>query len=81
MNLNSILILNNGKKIPLLGLGVFRSSAGKETQHAVQDALQAGYRHIDTAKIYANEYDVGIAIKNSGFLREDIFITTKLWNY
>ena len=72
--------LNNGVKIPQLGLGVFRSPAGQDTRNAVKWALDSGYRHIDTAKIYENEADVGIAIEESGVKREDIFLTTKLWN-
>lgn len=72
--------LNNGIKIPQLGLGVWQSQRGEETQKAVSYALKTGYRHIDTAKIYGNEYDVGKAIKESEIPREDIFITTKLWN-
>jgi len=80
MNLNSTFMLNNGIKIPLLGLGVFKNPTGKSTQNAVLAALKNGYRHIDTAKIYANEQDVGIAIKNSEIPRDEIFVTTKLWN-
>lgn len=70
--------LNNGVKIPIFGLGVFRSAS--ETKDAVRWALEAGYRHIDTAKIYGNEADVAQGIKESGVDRKDIFITTKLWN-
>jgi diketogulonate reductase-like aldo/keto reductase len=70
--------LNNGVKIPVLGLGVFRSAS--ETKDAVKCALQAGYRHIDTAKIYGNEAEVAKGIKESGVDRKYIFITTKLWN-
>lgn len=80
MNLTSTYTLNNGVKIPLIGLGVFRSPAGEVTRNAVQYALEAGYRHIDTAKIYANEQDVGKAIAESGVPREEVFVTTKLWN-
>jgi methylglyoxal/glyoxal reductase len=70
--------LNNGVKIPIFGLGVFQSA--NETKDAVRWALEAGYRHIDTAKIYRNEADVAKGIKESGIDRKDIFITTKLWN-
>jgi methylglyoxal/glyoxal reductase len=70
--------LNNGVKIPIFGLGVFKSAS--ETKDAVRWALEAGYRHIDTAKIYGNEADVAKGIKESGVDRKDIFITTKLWN-
>ena len=80
MNLHSTCTLNNGVKIPFIGLGVFRSPAGDVTRSAVHHALQAGYRHIDTAKIYANEQDVGRAIAESDVPREEIFVTTKLAN-
>ena len=78
MNIKSVKILNNNTKMPLLGLGVFRS--GERTYQAVRDALEVGYRHIDTAMIYENEEAVGQAIKDSGIPREEIFVTTKLWN-
>jgi diketogulonate reductase-like aldo/keto reductase len=72
--------LNNGVEMPLFGLGTFQMRSGKETQQAVLAALEAGYRLIDTAQMYGNEEDVGIAMKKSGIPREEIFITTKLWN-
>lgn len=72
--------LNNGVEIPVLGLGVYQTQAGEETRRAVTWALELGYRHIDTAKIYGNERDVGEAVRASGVRREDVFITTKLWN-
>ncbi len=72
--------LNNGVEMPIFGLGTYLTRRGKETQEAVVHALEAGYRHIDTAKIYGNEKDVGEGIRKSGIPREDIFITTKLWN-
>ncbi|RDU24890.1 aldo/keto reductase [Anaerosacchariphilus polymeriproducens] len=72
--------LNNGVEIPQLGLGVFRTEVGEQTENAVKWALKAGYRHIDAAKIYNNEKSVGKAIRESGVKREDIFVTTKLWN-
>ncbi len=74
------LTLANGNSIPMVGLGVFLAENGAETENAVKWALEAGYRHIDTAKIYGNETAVGNAIKESGVKREDIFVTTKLWN-
>ena len=83
MNLSSLsptLKLNNGVEMPILGLGVFKSQEGEEAYNAVRYAIEAGYRHIDTAAIYGNEVSVGKAIKDSGVKREDIFITTKLWN-
>ena len=78
MNLHTKTLLNNNTRMPVLGLGVFR--AGEKTYQAVRDALDIGYRHIDTAMIYENEQDVGRAIKDSGVPREEIFVTTKLWN-
>ena len=80
MDLSSTLTLNDGRVIPLLGLGVFRSGTGKGTQDAVRWALEAGYRHIDTAHIYGNEADVGKALRASAVPREQVFVTTKLWN-
>jgi methylglyoxal/glyoxal reductase len=73
-------ILNNGVQMPWLGFGVFQIPDGENTVHAVQMALEAGYRSIDTAKAYGNERSVGIAIRESGIPRKDLFITTKLWN-
>jgi diketogulonate reductase-like aldo/keto reductase len=64
--------------MPVLGLGVFRMAAGRETEQAVEWALEAGYRHIDTASMYRNEQSVGAALKRSGLAREDVFVTTKL---
>ncbi len=72
--------LNNRVMIPRLGLGVYQSPPGQVTQRAVEYALKIGYRHIDTARIYGNESDVGAALRKSGIEREDVFITTKLWN-
>jgi len=73
-------VLNNGVKMPWLGFGVFLSPVGEETYNSVRWALDAGYRHIDTATIYENEEDVGKAIRDSGVPREEIFVTTKVWN-
>jgi methylglyoxal/glyoxal reductase len=72
--------LNNGVLIPRVGLGVFRAAKGAETRDAVRHALHDGYRHIDTARIYGNEEDVGAAVRESGLSRSEIFVTTKLWN-
>jgi methylglyoxal/glyoxal reductase len=72
--------LRNRVMIPRLGLGVYQSPPGQVTQKAVEYALKIGYRHIDTARIYNNEADVGAALRKSGVKREDVFITTKLWN-
>jgi 2,5-diketo-D-gluconate reductase A len=71
--------LNSGHDIPQLGFGVFLVGP-PEAQRIVEDALEVGYRHIDTAKIYGNEEGVGRAIAASGIPREELFITTKLWN-
>ena len=65
-------ILNNGVKMPVLGLGVYKS--GEDTKQAVLDALAAGYRHIDTAALYKNEAMVGEAIRESGIPREEILL-------
>lgn len=78
--LNSAANLNNGIQIPRLGLGVYQIPPGEKTVNAVKYALKLGYRHIDTAKIYGNEFDVGKALKDSDIKREEIFITTKVWN-
>ncbi|MDG7691160.1 aldo/keto reductase [Streptococcus pneumoniae] len=72
--------LNNGVEIPVLGFGTFKVKDGEEAYRAVLEALKAGYRHIDTAAIYQNEKSVGQAIKDSGVPREEMFVTTKLWN-
>jgi diketogulonate reductase-like aldo/keto reductase len=72
--------LNDGREIPQLGLGVWRIPAGRKCEQAVLTALEAGYRHIDTAAFYGNEESVGAAIRRSGIAREKIFVTTKLWN-
>lgn len=80
LTINDKAKLNNGVEIPYFGLGVYLSSPGEETYNAVRWALEAGYRHVDTAAFYKNEKDVGSAIKDSNVAREDIFVTTKLWN-
>ena len=84
LNLKSKLKLNNGVEIPLLGLGTWQSEKGKKAENAVYWALESGYIHVDTALIYENEKSVGKGIhkylKKSGTSRDEIFITTKLWN-
>ena len=80
MDLKTRRKLNNGIEIPVMGLGVFRSPPGRTTREAIGYAFEAGYRHIDTAYIYGNEADVGKAIAASGIPREELFVTTKLWN-
>ena len=72
--------LANGVEMPYFGLGVFKTKEGTEVENSVKWALEAGYRHIDTAAIYKNERGVGKAIKASGILRNELFITTKAWN-
>ncbi|MBR7554886.1 aldo/keto reductase [Allobacillus sp. GCM10007491] len=72
--------LNNGVKMPGFGLGVYKVEDGDTVIHAVSSALNNGYRHIDTATIYDNEKGVGQAVKESGIPREEIFITSKVWN-
>lgn len=71
--------LNNGVKMPMIGFGVFQVPDAKQAEVAVSDALEVGYRMIDTASSYFNEEAVGAAIKNSGIPRDEIFVTTKLW--
>jgi len=80
LDFGSRIKLNNGVRIPVLGLGVYLSPPGRVTQHSVDYALKSGYRLVDTAHFYRNERDVGKAVKQSGISREDVFITTKLWN-
>ncbi|MFC1545084.1 aldo/keto reductase [Gemmatimonadota bacterium] len=77
---DSIIELNNGTPIPRVGLGMYQIPDGSAAMHAVSYALEVGYRHIDTAMMYGNETSVGKAVRESGLPREEIFITTKLWN-
>ncbi len=74
------LTLNDGNAVPRLGLGVWQMRAGATCEAAVLAALEAGYRHIDTAAMYGNEESVGAAVRASGIPREQVFVTTKLWN-
>jgi diketogulonate reductase-like aldo/keto reductase len=78
MDICSTRKLNNGVEIPDLGLGVFRCKDNEETVNAVRWAIEAGYRHIDTAAIYGNEKSVGQGIRQSGIDRKKLFVTTKL---
>ncbi|MCZ7582868.1 MAG: aldo/keto reductase [Deltaproteobacteria bacterium] len=80
LSLDSAYRLNNGVDMPVFGLGVWQAKSGGETRDAVLHALELGYRHIDTAKAYGNEADVGAAVRSSGVPRASIFVTTKLWN-
>lgn len=73
------ILLNNGVKMPMIGYGVFQIQDLVQCEQCVYDAIQAGYRLIDTASVYGNETAVGLAIKRSGIQREDLFITSKLW--
>ena len=80
LSIDSRVSLSDGNSIPLLGLGTWEAQPGGETRDAVAFALETGYRHIDTAKLYNNERDVGEAVCDSGIPRAEIFVTTKLWN-
>ncbi|MEH7156481.1 aldo/keto reductase [Neobacillus drentensis] len=79
-NLQSTTTLNNGVKMPWFGLGVFKVDEGPELVNTVKTAIQHGYRSIDTAAIYGNQEGVGRGIKESGIAREELFITSKVWN-
>ncbi|HEU4962916.1 MAG TPA: aldo/keto reductase [Bacilli bacterium] len=72
--------LNNGVKMPWFGLGTWRVEEGKQVEDSVKHALASGYRSIDTAAVYGNEEGVGRAIRESGIAREEIFVTSKVWN-
>lgn len=74
-----LLTLNDGKKIPQLGFGVYKTP-NDEVEAAIECAFEAGYRHIDTAKLYDNEEGVGRAVRHSNLARSDVFVTTKVWN-
>jgi methylglyoxal/glyoxal reductase len=80
LTINSTAELLNGLEMPRLGLGVWRAKDGQETESAVLAALKAGYRSIDTASMYENEQGVGRAVRASGIPREQVFVTTKVWN-
>lgn len=80
MDLTSSATLNNGVAMPWVGLGVFQSEPGPEAERAVRWALDTGYRHIDTAAYYENEESVGKAIRESKVNRDEVFVTTKVWN-
>ena len=77
---DTVVKMNSGASIPQVGLGVWQAGTGQETRDAVTAALRFGYRHVDTARIYGNEADVGHAVRESGIPRDQIFVTTKLWN-
>nr|WP_156956090.1 aldo/keto reductase [Salinicoccus luteus] len=77
---NSTYILNNGVEMPRIGLGVYKAENGSQVRDAVLTAIEAGYRHIDTASFYGNEKGVGEAVRVSEVPRDSLFITTKVWN-
>ena len=79
-NLKDSYVLSNGVKIPCVGFGTWQTPDGNVAIASVEEAIKAGYVHIDAAAIYGNEVSVGKAIKNSGIKREDLFVTSKLWN-
>ena len=84
MNPSDTIALSNGISIPRLGLGVYQSGRGRATEDAVGWALEAGYQHVDTAAMYGSETEVGSALKRAfatgPVRREQVFVTTKLWN-
>jgi diketogulonate reductase-like aldo/keto reductase len=73
-------LLRSGLPMPQVGLGVWQAPAGAVTRDAALTAIRVGYRHVDTARIYANEADVGAAVRECGVPRDQIWVTTKLWN-
>ncbi|NMM62511.1 aldo/keto reductase [Clostridium sp. P21] len=79
-NIRSYTVLNNGVKMPWLGFGTYKGDAKNSIVEVVKEALKIGYRHIDTASFYNTEEGVGTAIKESGILREEIFLVSKVWN-
>jgi diketogulonate reductase-like aldo/keto reductase len=79
-NIGDYTVLQNGVQMPWLGLGVWKAKEGEEVEQAVKAALAHGYRHIDTAAVYGNEAGVGKALRESGVPREQVFVTTKVWN-
>lgn len=79
-HLQDTVTLHNGVKMPWFGLGVFKVEDGQEVIDSVKYAIKAGYKSIDTAKIYENEEGVGQAIRESGITRDELFVTTKVWN-
>ena len=80
IQIDSQVMLNNGIKMPLFGLGVYLAETGDEVQTAMRHALRLGYRLFDTASMYGNEADVGKVVRENIRPREEIFVTTKLWN-
>ena len=79
-NQNDVYKLSNGVEIPCIGFGTWQTPDGDVAVNAVKSAISAGYRHIDTAQAYGNEESVGRAIRECGIKREELFVTTKIWN-
>jgi methylglyoxal/glyoxal reductase len=79
-SINDTFTLTNGAKMPMLGLGTYKTPEGSTVEEAVKMALEMGYRHVDTAALYANEKGVGNGVRKSGVPRKDVFVTTKCWN-
>ncbi len=79
-NISDYTVLNNGVKMPYLGFGVYLINDGNEVEQAIAKAFEVGYRSVDTATVYKNEKGVGKAIKESSIPREEVFLTTKVWN-
>src|SRR6266542_1093331 len=77
---NGTVKLANGVEMPYLGLGVYLAQEGNEVINACKYAIEARYRHIDTAALYENERGVGIGVKKCGIPRQEIFVTSKVWN-
>ena len=80
LKLESRVTLNNGVKMPVLGLGTFEMGSAWQTRESVLEAIRMGYRLIDTARMYGNEEPVGEAVRQSGVSREELFVTSKLWS-
>jgi diketogulonate reductase-like aldo/keto reductase len=80
MTISTAATLHNGVEMPYLGFGTFKASSGGEVEQAIEWALQGGYRSFDTASVYNNEEGVGRALRESGVPREELFVTTKVWN-
>lgn len=81
MNEKDTITLNNGVKIPAVGFGTWKITPGPSAHKAILNAIDVGYRHFDTARIYLNEKSIGKALKESRLKREEYFVTTKLWNH
>ena len=79
-DLTGYVTLNNNIRMPYFGLGVYKAEDGQEVINSVTNALKVGYRHVDTASLYGNEKGVGTAIRESGVKREEVFVTSKVWN-